>query len=52
MTEERPQTLGEEIANSVSHGVALLAALVGAPFLLVSASQLSVSGSRTWSPAQ
>jgi hemolysin III len=43
MTEERPQTLGEEIANSVSHGVALLAALVGAPFLLVSASQLSVT---------
>jgi hemolysin III len=43
MTEERPQTLGEEIANSVSHGVALLAALVGAPFLLVSASQLSAT---------
>jgi len=41
MTEERPQTLGEEIANSVSHGVALLAALVGAPFLLVSASRFS-----------
>jgi hemolysin III len=29
---ERPQTLGEEIANSVSHGLALLAALVAAPF--------------------
>ena len=43
MIEERPQTLGEEIANSVSHGVALLAALVGAPFLLVSASQLSAT---------
>lgn len=43
MTEERPQTLGEEIANSVSHGVALLAALVGAPFLLASASQLSAT---------
>ncbi len=41
MTEERPQTLGEEIANSVSHGVALLAALVGAPLLLVSASRFS-----------
>lgn len=37
---ERPQTLGEEIANSVSHGVALLAAIAAAPFLLVSASQL------------
>ncbi len=35
---ERPQTLGEEIANSVSHGVALLAALVAAPFLIVAAS--------------
>lgn len=43
MTEDRPQTLGEEIANSVSHGVALLAALVGTPFLLVSASELSAS---------
>lgn len=43
MTEDRPQTLGEEIANSVSHGVALLAALVGAPFLLVSASELRVT---------
>lgn len=37
---ERPQTLGEEIANSVSHGVALLAALVGAPVLLYTASDL------------
>jgi hemolysin III len=35
----RPQTLGEEIANSVSHGVGLLAALVAAPFLVVSAAQ-------------
>jgi len=34
---ERPQSLGEEIANSVSHGVALLAAIVGAPFLIVAA---------------
>lgn len=37
---ERPQTLGEEIANSVSHGVALLAALVAAPILIVAASPL------------
>ena len=35
--QERQQTLGEEIANSVSHGLALLAALVAAPFLIVSA---------------
>jgi len=32
--DERPQSLGEEIANSVSHGLGLLAALVGAPFLI------------------
>jgi hemolysin III len=31
---ERPQTLGEEIANSVSHGVALLAAIAAAPILI------------------
>ena len=32
---DRPQTLGEEIANAVSHGVALLAVLAGVPFLIV-----------------
>jgi hemolysin III len=31
---ERRQSSGEEIANSVSHGVGLVAALVGAPVLL------------------
>jgi hemolysin III len=31
---ERPQSRGEEIANSISHGLPLLAALVGAPFLI------------------
>lgn len=40
MTTERPQTLGEEIANSVSHGVALLGALIGTPFLIVAVSPL------------
>jgi hemolysin III len=34
---ERPQSTGEEIANSVCHGVALLAALVGVPFLIAAA---------------
>jgi hemolysin III len=34
---ERAQSLGEEIANSVSHGVGLLAALVAAPVLVLSA---------------
>jgi hemolysin III len=33
----RPQTAGEEIANSISHGLGLVAALVAAPFLLVAA---------------
>lgn len=33
----RSQSLGEEIANSVSHGVGFVAALVGMPFLLVAA---------------
>ena len=34
---ERRQSLGEEIANSVSHGVGLLAAVVAVPFLIVAA---------------
>lgn len=34
---ERRQSLGEEIANSVSHGLGLVAALVGLPFLLAAA---------------
>ena len=33
----RPQSLGEEIANSVSHGAALLAAIAALPFLIVAA---------------
>ncbi|PTD96575.1 hemolysin D [Pseudothauera lacus] len=33
----REQTRGEEIANSVSHGVGLVAALVATPFLLIQA---------------
>jgi len=37
--QERPQTLGEEIANSVSHGVGLLAALAGFPVLVMGAQQ-------------
>jgi len=35
--DERPQSLGEEIANSVSHGIGLLAALVAFPILVTSA---------------
>lgn len=37
--QDRQQTLGEEIANSISHGLALLAALIAAPFLIVSAAR-------------
>ena len=33
----RPQSLGEEIANSVSHGLGFLAALAAAPVLIVMA---------------
>ena len=34
---QRHQSLGEEIANSISHGLGLLAALVATPFLIGSA---------------
>jgi hemolysin III len=40
---ERPQSLGEEIANSVIHGVALLAAILAVPFLLAAARHLGVA---------
>ena len=36
-TQERPQSRGEEIANTLSHALALAAALVGVPFLLLAA---------------
>jgi hemolysin III len=35
----RPQSLGEEIANSVSHGAACIAAVASVPFLIASARQ-------------
>lgn len=34
---ERPQSPGEEVANSVSHGIGLLAALVAFPVLIMAA---------------
>ena len=34
---EREQSRGEEIANSVSHGIGLVAALVATPFLVLQA---------------
>ena len=36
---ERPQSLGEEIANSVSHGLGLLAAVAAFPILVMAAQQ-------------
>jgi len=33
----RPETLGEEIANAVTHGFGLLAVFIGAPFLILDA---------------
>lgn len=36
---ERAQTMGEEIANSVSHGVALLSAVVSVPFLILASAR-------------
>ena len=36
---DRHQSLGEEVANSISHGLGLIAAIVGTPFLILSAIQ-------------
>jgi len=41
---DREQTTGEEIANSVSHGLGLAAALVSIPFLLQHAARLGDVG--------
>ena len=38
-SDERPQSLGEEIANSLSHGFGLLAALAAFPVLVIAALQ-------------
>jgi hemolysin III len=39
MREERPQTLGEEIANSATSGVGLVVSAVAAPLLIVAAAR-------------
>jgi hemolysin III len=39
MTETRPPSLGEEIANSVTHGLGLAASLAAAPVLIVVAAR-------------
>jgi hemolysin III len=41
---DRPQSLREEIANSVSHGIGLLAALAGVPFLIARAARHGDTG--------
>ncbi|MEL0638095.1 hemolysin III family protein [Marinomonas sp. TI.3.20] len=41
---KRDQSLGEEIANSISHGIGLLAAVIGTPFLIVSAVENADAG--------
>jgi hemolysin III len=40
---ERLQSRGEEIANSVTHGLALLTAIVAVPFLIASASNFGAA---------
>jgi hemolysin III len=41
---KRTQSAGEELANSVSHGVGFIAALIGAPILLLAAFQRGGTG--------
>jgi len=41
---EREQSRGEEIANSISHGIGVVAALVAAPFLIIHAMQHGDTG--------
>ena len=38
---QRSPSLGEEIANSMSHGIGLVAAVVGTPFLVLAAARHS-----------
>src|SRR2546428_437511 len=45
MSEERRPTIGEEIANSLSHGAGLAFAIVGTPFLIVAAMRRAFSRS-------
>jgi len=41
---KREQSRGEELANSISHGIALIAAFVGTPFLIVHAARHGDAG--------
>ena len=42
--QDRDQSRGEELANSLSHGLPLLAAVAGAPFLVLNASAFGDGG--------
>src|SRR5438128_4893715 len=37
VSQKRAQSVGEELANTISHGIGLCAALIGAPILLLEA---------------
>lgn len=39
--DDQPQTRGEIIANSVSHGLGVIAVFIGAPFLIIAAGRTS-----------
>ena len=39
VTMERPQSMGEEIANSLSHGFGFVAAVAAAPVLILTTAQ-------------
>ncbi|WP_430233720.1 PAQR family membrane homeostasis protein TrhA [Nitrosomonas communis] len=41
---EREQTRGEEIANSISHGLGLVAAIAATPFIIIQAAQVNDTG--------
>jgi len=43
-TEHRPHHFGEEIANSISHGLGLILAIAGVPFLMISAMRVGSVG--------
>jgi len=42
--QERDQSRGEEIANSISHGAGLIASIVATPFLILHAAHLGLTG--------
>ncbi len=45
VSKRRNSTIGEEVANSVSHGLGLLLAIIGLPFLIVNAAHTGSTSS-------